>query len=103
MEPMVVFWALTMVLALIVEIITADLVAIWFILAALVSMILATFSAPIWIQWAVFIILSAVLLIIAFKFLRKLIMKNHGNARHRFMRETKPRKIWNVLRLKHVC
>ena len=81
MEPMIVFWALIMVIALLLEIMTADLVAIWFIPAALVSMILASFNVPGWIQWVVFIVLSATLLVVAFKFLRKLILKNQGSKK----------------------
>ena len=81
MESMIIFWASAMVLALFTEIITADLVAVWFIPSALVSMILASFSVPIWIQCVVFIVLSVALLILAFKFLRKLLLKNHGNKK----------------------
>ena len=53
----------------------------WFIPSALVSMILAFFEVPIWIQWTVFLALSAILLIVAFKVFRKLILKNHGNKK----------------------
>ena len=44
-------------------------------------MILAFFNVPVWIQWVVFLVMSTVLLIIAFKFLRKILLKNHGNKK----------------------
>ena len=81
MESMIIFWASALVLALFAEIITAELVAVWFIPSALVSMVLAFFKVPIWIQWTVFLALSAILLIVAFKVFRKLILKNHGNKK----------------------
>lgn len=81
MESMIIFWAAVMALALFGEIITAELVAVWFIPSSLVSMILAFFEVPIWVQWLVFIVMSAALLVLAFKFLRKLLLKNLGNKK----------------------
>ena len=81
MESMVIFWAATLALALFAEIITAELVAVWFIPSALVSMVLAFFKAPVWAQWLAFLVLSTILLIVAFKFLRKLLLRNHGNKK----------------------
>lgn len=81
MESMVIFWAAVMALALFGEIITAELVAVWFIPSSLVSMILAFFEVPIWVQWLVFIVMSAALLVLAFRFLRKLLLKNLGNKK----------------------
>lgn len=81
MESMVIFWAAVMALALFGEILTAELVAVWFIPSSLVSMILAFFEVPIWVQWLVFIVMSAALLVLAFKFLRMLLLKNLGNKK----------------------
>ena len=81
MESMVIFWASVVGLALFFEIITAELVAVWFIPSALISMILAYCNVPIVVQWLVFVIFSLALLIIAFKFLRKLILKNHSSKK----------------------
>lgn len=81
MESMIIFWAAVMALALFGEIITAELVAVWFIPSSLVSMILAFFEVPIWVQWLVFIVMSAALLVLAFRFLRKLLLKNLGNKK----------------------
>ena len=81
MESMVIFWIVTVVIALFGEMITAELVAIWFIPSALVSMILAFYKVPTTIQWIVFMVLSTILLVVAFKFLRKLLLKNLGSKK----------------------
>ena len=81
MGSMIMFWAAIIALALFAEIITADLVAVWFIPAALVSMILAFVNAPVWSQWVAFVVLSAILLVVAFKFIRKLLFKNRGDKK----------------------
>ena len=81
MDGMVIFWVGMILAALFIEMHTADLVAIWFIPSALVSMILAFFKVELWIQWTVFLVMSTVLLIVAFKFLRKLLLKNHGRTK----------------------
>ena len=81
MEGMVIFWMAVVAVALVAEIFTAELVAIWFIPSALISMILAIYSVEVWIQWTVFLVTSTIMLIVAFKFIRKLILKNHGNKK----------------------
>ena len=78
---MTIFWAALFVTALIVESQTAEMVAIWFLPGTLVSLILSLLGVPLWIQWIVFVVLSAVLLVLAFKFFRRLILKNVGKAR----------------------
>ena len=81
MDAMVIFWVGVIITALFIEMHTAELVAIWFIPSALVSMILAFCSVDMWIQWTVFLIMSTILLIVAFRFLRKLLLKNHGRTK----------------------
>ena len=78
---MTIFWAAMFVTALIVESQTAEMVAIWFLPGTLVSLILSLLGVPLWIQWIVFVVLSAVLLVLAFKFFRRLILKNVGKAK----------------------
>ena len=78
---MVMVWAALFVLAIVVESQTAEMVAIWFLPSTLVSLILAICKVPVWIQCAVFLVLSTVLLILAFKYFRKLILKDHGKKR----------------------
>ena len=81
MEGMVIFWMAVVAVALVAEIFTAELVAIWFIPSALISMILAICNVDVWIQWVVFLVLSTIMLIVAFRFIRKLILKNHGHKK----------------------
>lgn len=78
---MTIFWAALFVTALIVESQTAEMVAIWFLPGTLVSLILSLLGVPLWIQWIVFVVLSAILLVLAFKFFRRLILKNVGKAK----------------------
>ena len=56
-------WLGIVVLAVVVEVSTVALVSIWFMPAALVSMILAFCGVPLWIQILVFLILSALCIV----------------------------------------
>lgn len=78
---MAVVWAVIFVATLVVESQTAELVAIWFSAGALISLILALCGVPVWIQWLVFVVLSAILLVLAFRFFRKMLLKNVGKSK----------------------
>ena len=69
------FWLAVVVAAIAAEAMTADLVAIWFMPAALISMILALVDVPLWIQIVAFIVLVAVFLVLSKTFLRKYLKK----------------------------
>ena len=69
------FWIVVLVLALAAEALTADLVAVWFFPAALVSMVLAFFSVPWPVQLLVFLLLGLAL-VFATRPLCKKLMKN---------------------------
>ena len=69
------FWLAVVIAAIAAEAMTADLVAIWFMPAALISMILALVNVPLWIQIVVFIVLVAVFLVLSKMFLRKYLKK----------------------------
>ena len=69
------FWLAVVIVAIAAEAMTADLVAIWFMPAALISMILALVNVPLWIQIVVFIVLVAVFLVLSKMFLRKYLKK----------------------------
>ena len=56
-------WVGIIFLAIVFEAITADLVSIWFIPSAIVSLVLYLLNVPEWIQIVVFIALSFVLLV----------------------------------------
>ena len=64
-------WLAILVLSALVEIGTVSLVAIWFMPAALVAVILSLFSVPFWIQALCFFALSAAFLIFVMPTLRK--------------------------------
>ena len=63
MEYMPFVWLGVIILAVILEASTCALVSIWFIPAAVVSLILSFFPVPLWIQITVFVVCSALLLI----------------------------------------
>ena len=56
-------WAGLIIVTLIIEFATPQLVSIWFSCGALVSLVLAAFGVQLWIQAAVFVIISLVLLL----------------------------------------
>ncbi len=64
-------WLAIILLAGVVEIVTAPLVSLWFVPGAFVAMILAFCKVSIWIQVAVFLVLSVASLILAKTVFRK--------------------------------
>lgn len=78
---MSILWAAVFIAALVIESQTAELVAIWFLPGALISLVLSLFQVPIWIQVTVFLVLSAILMVLAFKFFRRLLLKNVGKTK----------------------
>ena len=78
---MTLVWAVIFVAAIVVESQTAELVAIWFVPGAFASLILSVCKVPEWIQWVVFITVSATLLIMALVKLRKMLLKNAGKQK----------------------
>lgn len=60
-------WLAIAVISVIVEVTTSGLAAIWFAPAALLSMVLAIFKVPISVQIPVFVIVSAVLMLLFYK------------------------------------
>lgn len=81
MEPymMTVIWAILFVVALVIEIQTAELVSIWFAPGLLVAFVISFFDIEPWIQILVFGSVSVILLVLAFTVFRKKILKNHGS------------------------
>ena len=56
-------WIAVLVLAIVAEAATSDLVAIWFVPAAILSLVLALFTVPRWVQVLAFIAVGLVLVI----------------------------------------
>ena len=69
---MVIFWIIILVAALLLEAATFALVSIWFAFGSVVSLIAAALNAPIWLQFVLFILVSAVLLIFSRPLMKKL-------------------------------
>ena len=65
MLGMQIAWAIFIVLALIIEGLTSALVCVWFVPGAVISLLLATFKVEIWIQVVVFLVVSAICVILA--------------------------------------
>lgn len=72
-------WTGIIVLALIVEFLTADLVSIWFSIAGVAGLIFHVVGLPLWSQIVVFIVISIVLLLFTRKFLKRVLNKNPKN------------------------
>lgn len=64
MGPMEIFWLVAGILFLIIEAVTPSLVSIWFALGAFAALITAFLGAQLWIQILLFLIVSAVALIV---------------------------------------
>ena len=60
---MLIVWGTVMVVTIVAEIATTQMISIWFSCASLVSLVLACFNAPRWAQFCVFVAMTALLLI----------------------------------------
>ncbi len=65
------FWLAIVILLGVIELVTVNLVTIWFIASALVSLLLSFFDIPFIVQFGVFVILGTILLITTRKTLQK--------------------------------
>ena len=65
-------WCFVLIAAVIIELMTVQFVSIWFACAALVSLLLAGFGAPLWAQLSVFCAVSVLLLIVTRPIVRKI-------------------------------
>ena len=65
------FWLAIVILLGVIELVTVNLVTIWFIASALVSLLLSFFNIPFIVQFGVFVILGTILLITTRKPLQK--------------------------------
>ena len=70
------FWLVIILLLSFVEVATVNLVTVWFIASALVSLLLAFLNVNFIVQFAVFVILGVILLLTTRNFLVGLLNKN---------------------------
>ena len=73
MNMQALFWFVLLVAFLIVEASTVTMVALWFVIGALGAMIVSFFCNWIWLQVAVFLVLSSVMLLLLRPLVRKYI------------------------------
>lgn len=59
---MLIFWSVLLVILVVVEAVTAQMVTIWFAAGAAAALIAERLGAQIWLQWVVFIAVSAIAL-----------------------------------------
>lgn len=74
-----IFWLMTFVVLLVIEIITLGLTTVWFALGAIAAFLAAYVGASILVQIIVFLIVSVVLLIVT----RPIVMKHFNQKRER--------------------
>lgn len=67
----VIIWGILFVLFLVIEAVTLALVTIWFAGGALLGLIAALLGAPVWLQIAIFVVSSTIMLITIFPIARK--------------------------------
>ena len=73
MNMQALFWFVLLVVFLIVEASTVTMVALWFVIGALGAMIVSFFCDWIWLQVAVFLVVSSVMLLLLRPLVRKYI------------------------------
>lgn len=74
---MIVAWGVLLVLTVVVEAYSVELVSIWFSLGALVALILAISGVDIWIQFLVFTLVSIVSLIFGRMLFKKILLRSN--------------------------
>ena len=62
-QYMLAFWIVMLVVFVVIEAITAQLVTIWFAVGSVAALIAEMLGAEVWLQWLVFVAVSAVVII----------------------------------------
>ena len=65
MNPLAIMWTFAIIVFLVIEASTTGLISIWFALGAAASLIAAILGAPLWLQLVIFVIVSAVTVMLA--------------------------------------
>lgn len=69
---MLIFWVVLLILLIIVEAVTAQMVTIWFAAGAAAAIVAEILGAQAWLQWVVFVAVSAVALVATRPIVKKL-------------------------------
>lgn len=75
-----VIWLVAVIIFAVVEIVTFQLVAIWFAVGAVCGMAACTFGAPFWAQLLIFGVMSLILLLLTRPFVKKFLSVKHVNT-----------------------
>lgn len=71
-QYMLAFWIVALIAFVIIEALTAQLLTIWFAVGSVAALIAEMLGAEVWLQWTVFVAVSAVVLIATRPFVKKL-------------------------------
>ncbi|MEE1011625.1 MAG: NfeD family protein [Acutalibacteraceae bacterium] len=73
---MLIFWVVLLILLIVVEAVTAQMVTIWFAAGALGAIVAERLGAQMWLQWVIFIAVSAAALVLTRPLAKKLTKTN---------------------------
>ena len=73
---MLIFWTVLLIILVVVEALTAQMVTIWFAAGALGAIVAERLGAQMWLQWVVFVAVSAVALVVTRPLAQKLTKTN---------------------------
>lgn len=69
---MLVFWVAMLIVLIVVEAVTAQMVTIWFAAGAVAAIVAELLGAQVWLQWAVFVFVSVIALVVTRPLVKKL-------------------------------
>lgn len=69
---MLIFWLAALVILIVIEAVTAQMVTIWFAAGAAAALIAEFLGAEIWLQWVIFVVVSAITLVATRPLVKKL-------------------------------
>lgn len=76
MDDIMIFWLVIAVAALIIELVTVNLVSVWFVAGAVAAFIAALLGAAVSVQVGVFVLVTAILLIFTMPAARRLLQNS---------------------------
>ena len=71
-QYMLAFWIVALIAFVVIEALTAQLLTIWFAVGSVAALFAEMLGARVWLQWTVFVAVSAVVLIATRPFVKKL-------------------------------
>ncbi len=71
-QYMLAFWIAALVVFVVIEALTVQLFTIWFAIGSVAALIAERLGAEVWLQWTVFVAVSAIILVATRPFVKKL-------------------------------